>query len=60
MLSAGAAVSMLWGIGGLVGPPIAGAAIDEFGVNAMPVCLAAIYLVVLVIMALNKWELLRK
>ena len=60
MLSAGAAVSMLWGIGGLVGPPIAGAAIDQFGVDAMPVCLAAIYVVMLFAMALNKWELLRK
>ena len=59
MLSAGAAVSMLWGIGGLVGPPIAGAAIDQFGVDAMPVCLAAIYAAMLLAMASNKWKILR-
>ena len=60
MLSAGATVSMLWGIGGLVGPPIAGAAIDRFGVDAMPICLAVIYVVMLLALAMNKWDMLRR
>ena len=59
MLSAGAAVSMLWGFGGLVGPPIAGAAIDQFGVDAMPITLAAIYAIMLLALGANKWKLLQ-
>ena len=58
MLSAGAAVSMLWGVGGLAGPPIAGAAIDQFGVDAMPITLAAIYAIMLLALGANKWKLL--
>jgi MFS family permease len=57
MLNAGAAVSMLWGIGGLAAPPVAGVAIDQFGVDAMPVCLAAIFAIMLVALALNRWKL---
>ena len=59
MLSAGAAVSMLWGVGGLAGPPIAGAAIDQFGVDAMPITLAAIYAIMLLALGANKWKLLQ-
>ena len=60
MLSAGAAVSMLWGVGGLAGPPIAGAAIDRFGVDAMPVTLAVIYFILLIALASQKWKLVRR
>ena len=59
MLSAGAAVSMLWGVGGLIGPPIAGLAIDRFGVDAMPITLAAIFAIMLLALAVNKWQLVR-
>jgi MFS family permease len=43
MLSASAAVSMLWGLGGLVAPPIAGMAIDSFGATALPLLLAGVF-----------------
>jgi MFS family permease len=59
MLSAAAGVSMLWGVGGLIAPPVAGFAIDQFGVNAMPVILAVIFLLLLVGFAANRFSLLR-
>ncbi len=59
LIAGSAAFSAMWGVGGLVGPPIAGAAIDAFGVNAMPVTLAAIYAILLVGLALSGGRLVR-
>jgi MFS family permease len=47
LVACSAAFAVMWGIGGLVGPPLAGGAIDAFGINAMPVTLALFYLVLL-------------
>jgi cyanate permease len=47
IVACSAAFSVMWGVGGLVGPPLAGSAIDAFGINAMPVTLAAFYLFLL-------------
>lgn len=47
LVACSAAFSVMWGVGGLVGPPLAGGAIDTFGINAMPVTLAAFYLILL-------------
>lgn len=47
LVACSAAFSAMWGVGGLVGPPLAGAAIDAFGINAMPVTLAAFFLLLL-------------
>ena len=47
LVACSAAFSMMWGLGGLVGPPLAGAAIDAYGINAMPVTLACFYVVLL-------------
>ena len=54
MLSAGAAVSILWGLGGLVAPPIAGMAIDQFGSNALPLLLAGVFAVFLAAFAASQ------
>ena len=59
LIAASAAFSAMWGMGGLIGPPIAGAAIDAFGVNAMPISLASVYVVLLVGLALSRGRLIR-
>ncbi len=59
LIAGSAAFSAMWGIGGLVGPPITGAAIDLFGINAMPMALAAIYVILLMGLALNGGRLIR-
>ena len=48
IVSSSSAVAAMWGVGGLIGPPIAGAAIDAFGVNAMLYTLAIIYATLLI------------
>ena len=50
----------MWGIGGLIGPPVAGAAIDTFGTNAMPVVLASFYIILLIGLAFNGGNLIRQ
>lgn len=47
LMSGTAAVAAMWGVGGLIGPPIAGVAIDTLGMNAMPVTMAAFYVLLL-------------
>lgn len=47
LVACAAAVSTMWGVGGLIGPSLAGAAIDVFGINAMPLTLAAFYCLLL-------------
>jgi MFS family permease len=43
LISGAAAFAATWGIGGIIGPPIAGAALDNFGVNALPMFFIALY-----------------
>jgi MFS family permease len=59
LIAGSAAFSAMWGVGGLAGPPIAGAAIDAFGANAMPVTLAISYVVLLIGLALSGGRLVR-
>ena len=60
VIAGAAAFAAMWGVGGLIGPPIAGAAIDMFGINAMPVTLASFYVILLLGLAINGGELVRK
>ncbi len=53
IIAGSAAVAAMWGVGGLIGPPIAGAAIDAFGINALPITLAGFYIVLLIGLAHN-------
>jgi hypothetical protein len=50
----------MWGVGGLIGPPIVGAAIDAFGVDAMPISLGGIYVILLIGLALSGGRLIRE
>lgn len=47
MVAASAAVAAMWGIGGIIGPPIAGRVIDSFGINSFPLTLSGFYAVLL-------------
>jgi MFS family permease len=60
VMAGAAAISAMWGIGGLLGPPIAGAAIDMFGINAMPFTLAAFYVVLLAGLSMTGGKLVRE
>jgi MFS family permease len=59
LIAVSAAFSAMWGVGGLIGPSVAGVAIDAFGINAMPVVLAAFYVILLIGLALNQGRLVR-
>jgi MFS family permease len=59
MVAAAAAVAAMWGVGGIVGPPVAGRLIDLFGINVFPLVLAGIYMAVLLAISLNRFRLSR-
>lgn len=59
VIAGAAAIAAMWGVGGLVGPPIAGLAIDLFGIRAMPVSLAGFYVVLLIGLILSGGRLVR-
>lgn len=59
LMAGTAAVATMWGVGGLVGPPLAGAAIDMLGIEAMPLTLAAFYVLLLAALALTGGKLVR-
>jgi MFS family permease len=59
VIAGSAAFAAMWGVGGLIGPPVAGAAIDAFGINAMPVTMACFYAVLLVGLAVSGGRLIR-
>ena len=60
LIAGAAAIAAMWGVGGLVGPPVAGVAIDIFGIDAMPVCLAAFFSVLLAGLLLSGGRLVRE
>ena len=57
LVAGSAAVAAMWGVGGLLGPPLAGAAIDAFGIDAMPYTLAIIYTALLLALFFNGGKL---
>lgn len=60
LMAGTAAVATMWGVGGLVGPPVAGVAIDLLGINAMPVVLASFFVLLLVALAITGGRLVRR
>lgn len=60
LISGSAAIAAMWGVGGLIGPPVAGAAIDLYGINAMPVTLAFFYALLLIGLLLSGGRLVRE
>jgi MFS family permease len=59
LIAGSAAFGAMWGIGGIVGPPIAGAALDLFGLNAIPLTLSIPYLLLLAAMTMSGGKLVR-
>jgi len=60
LIAGSAAFSVMWGIGGIVGPSLTGAAVDSFGIGAFPVSIAVPYVILLVGLALTGGVLIRK
>jgi len=60
VVAGSAAIAAMWGVGGLAGPPIAGAAIDRFGIDAMPATLAVFYVILLAGLAFTGGHLVRE
>ncbi len=59
LLSGSAAFAAMWGVGGIIGPPLVGVALDAFGVGAFPFCLAAIYVALLALLFGSGGKLVR-
>ena len=59
LMAGTAAVAAMWGVGGLIGPPVAGAAIDLVGIDAVPVTLAAFFVLLLVLLFATGGRLVR-
>lgn len=49
LLSGNAAFAAMWGIGGMIGPPVFGGAMDSIGLNGLPLMLGMSYLVLALI-----------
>jgi MFS family permease len=59
VVAGSAAVAAMWGLGGIIGPPIAGRLIDAFGYDAFPYVLAGFYTLLTLTLALNGGRVLR-
>ncbi len=53
MVAASATTAAMWGMGGMIGPPIAGRVIDSFGINSFPLVLAGFYALLLLGLAVQ-------
>jgi MFS family permease len=51
LIMANTAFAIVWGIGGVVGPPYAGVALDLFGPNGIPWAMAALFIAALAVLA---------
>jgi fucose permease len=60
LIAGSAAIGVMWGFGGIAGPPLAGLAIDRFGIDAVPVAIAMPFLALLVLLALARGHLVRQ
>ena len=60
VVAASAGVAAMWGIGGIIGPPIAGRLIDSYGYEVFPYVMAGFYAVLTLTLVLNGGRVLRK
>ncbi|SMF14132.1 Predicted arabinose efflux permease, MFS family [Tistlia consotensis] len=54
LLAGNAAFALLWGLGGLAGPPLAGAAMDRLGPGGLPLVLGLLYAGVFAVVAVRR------
>ncbi|MGE3874078.1 MAG: MFS transporter [Parvibaculaceae bacterium] len=59
LVAGSAAFAAMWGIGGLLGPPIAGAATDAFGIDAIPLTICLVYALLLACIAFTGGRFVR-
>lgn len=59
LIAGSAAFAAMWGVGGILGPPIAGAATDAFGIVAIPITVTAIYIILLIGLGLSRGRLVK-
>lgn len=59
LIAGSAAFAAMWGVGGILGPPIAGAATDAFGIVAIPITVTAIYIILLIGLGLSRGRLVQ-
>lgn len=59
LVASSAAIAAMWGVGGVIGPPIAGRVIDSFGNAAFAFTLAGFYALLLLALALNGGRITR-
>jgi hypothetical protein len=59
LIAGAAAFAATWGVGGIAGPPIVGAAVDAFGIQALPVFMVLLYAALLVMLATSGGRLVR-
>jgi MFS family permease len=57
LVSASALVAISWGLGGMFGAPVVGTLIDHFGIDVLPMTMAACYTIALLALGLNRWTL---
>jgi len=51
LVAASGLVSMLWGVGGILGPPLVGLVFDAHGIDWLPWFMAGCYVPVLLVLA---------
>ncbi len=54
LLAGNAAFALVWGLGGLAGPPLAGLSMDSLGPDGLPLVLGLLYAVLFVAVALRR------
>jgi MFS family permease len=59
LIAGSAAFGATWGVGGIVGPPLAGLVVDGFGIDALPYFFAASYGVLVLLLAFSRGSLVR-
>lgn len=59
LIAGSAAFAAMWGFGGILGPPIAGAATDAFGIISIPVTVTLIYVILLAGLGLSRGQLVQ-
>jgi MFS family permease len=60
LIAGSAAFAATWGVGGIAGPPIVGAAIDAVGIQALPVFLIGLYGALAALLFVSNGRLVRK
>jgi MFS family permease len=59
LIAGSAAFAATWGIGGVAGPPLVGAAIDAFGIQSLPVFMIALYAGLMILLFISEGRLVR-